>query len=285
MDGGGRFRVVSVAIAASERARVLGVRRGPLLVTAGAVRRHDARSLMHVMAIGAVHRGVLLDGRRVPSRLGMAIATAHDRLRRREGVAGQTTGGVPPHAAPVRDRVLLRVAALADARAWIDEAIALVVVACRAIEVGLTDVGAVTRARAILGPRRGHELRRQAAGRPWPGPNDERNDRRERKEGSGGGPGRASRARVHGPTPWHARQGTSWCSSFRLEKPGPCGLPPGPPTRWQPTHSCSPAPPWHPAHEAGSRRAWGPWSPPPGASHPGGCGLRVVASGATPLRV
>lgn len=42
---------------------------------------------------------------------------------------------------------------------------------------------------------------------------------------------------------------------------------------------------WQPAHDAGLIRACGPWSPPLGVSHPGGCGLRVVDSGATPIRV
>ena len=67
----------------------------------------------------------------------------------------------------------------------------------------------------------------------------------------GEAPDDASRDPRHRPTPWQRRHGRSWCSSLWLVKPGPCGLPPGPPTLWQPTQSCSPAPPWQPAHDDG----------------------------------
>ena len=86
-------------------------------------------------------------------------------------------------------------------------------------------------------------------------------------------------ARLHGvpPAGWHIRHGIAPIGC-RLDQPGGCGLPPGPPTLWQPTHSCSPAPPWQLAHATGSRRAAAPWALAPGPTpiQPGGCGLVVV---------
>jgi hypothetical protein len=74
------------------------------------------------------------------------------------------------------------------------------------------------------------------------------------------------------PIGWHIRHGIA-SSAIRLDQPGGWGLPPMPPTRWQSTHSCSPAPPWQLAHDAGSRRASRPCWLSSTPTQPGGCGL------------
>src|SRR5579863_755892 len=165
------------------------------------------------------------------------------------------------------------------------ESIGFVGVAVDALGVSPLDMNGVAAARPVLRPRRGNHR----GGNPrWTLPPQDGNEARGRSPEDGEDCDRrpkpdACRAGQL-PAPWQRRHGRSRNLSLVLVKPRGCGSPPGPPTRWQPTQSCSPAPPWHPAQEAGSMRAWTPCSPPPRAVsiHPGGCGLRAPDPGATP---
>jgi hypothetical protein len=279
-----RGRVTAMAIEATRRARVSCMLRRSFAMAARAVCHDDRGRLVDLVALGALERRVP-DHRKALS-LGLGVAADARRFGdiRRKGVTRQTRGRGHPEAAAVCDRYLLRVAVAAHVCSGVLEPVALEVVAGAAWDIGLSDVGLVSRARPKLGPGGGHGFGRRVAGRTRP-QCDRRCGGRHDDPHRKGDPHQASRGRLHGPTPWHSRQGRSRCSFLELAKPGPCGLPPGPPTRWHPMQSCSPAPPWQPAHDAGSMRACEPWSPPLVVSHPGGCGLRVAVPGATFSRV
>lgn len=241
-----------------------------LFVATGAVGRCDRRGFVNAMASRTVGRGMLFDRCRVSVTLRMAVDALRLGAIGCEKVAGQTPRGLAPRSAAMGDRGLLGMAARAHRSARILEPLSLERVAGAARHVGASDVGLVPRAPAELRPCRGHEAGRHWA-RPAVQPVREHSDHGgEHHCGGHNRPRQDARTMRHGPAPWHWMQGWSWCWSLRLENPGPCGLPPGPPTLWQPTQSCSFAPPWQPAQVAGSSRALGPCSPPLGVSHPGG---------------
>jgi len=63
---------------------------------------------------------------------------------------------------------------------------------------------------------------------------------------------------IHNAPSWQRRHGSSMVFRLLLRNPGACGLPPMPPTLWQPMHNASPAPLWQLAQTSGSRHAAGP---------------------------
>ena len=178
-ERGGRRRVIAVAVGAARRAGVLGVLGRALVVAARAVGGDDRRRLVHAVALGAVGRGVLHDGRAgrprglawQPMHVGAGAPGAnawHDRqlvaaaLRRRgarprppsRGSFAQTA--VPGFLNPSRSK---------SWQAW--------------HSIRLAHVGLVAGARAKLGPRRGDDSGRHSVRAARPA-QDERRDRRPR---------------------------------------------------------------------------------------------------------
>jgi hypothetical protein len=239
---GDRRLVAAMAIETTRRIRVTGVFRRALAMAARAVCDDDRGRLVDLVALGARERRMPDHGGALTLGLGVTADARGLRKIRREGVARQTGGRRDPEAAAVRDRGLLGVAVAAHVRSGVLEPVALEVVAGAARNIRLSDVNLMSRARPKLGPGGRHGFRRGPPGRARP-QDDRHSDGRNDKPQRGCNPGEPSGERLHGATPWHRRHGRSRCSSRELAKPGPCGLPPGPPTRWQPTQSCSPAPP------------------------------------------
>jgi hypothetical protein len=219
-----------MAIATSEGAIVLAVLESSLFVAARARSGDDRRRFVHVMALGAVESRMLHDGRRLVVGLGMAADTLGLRAVRRESVTGEAIGRLGSEASAVRDRGLLCVAVSAYLGSGVHETIGGDGVACSALDIRPSYVRLVHGARPKLCPRRWDEPRGRGMMRSRP-PLKGRDDTGGENEGRGAyRPYHAAHHPGHGPTPWQRRQGRSWCSSLRLEKPGPCGLPPGPPT-------------------------------------------------------
>lgn len=250
-------RVGFVAIGTRLATGVRCVPRSSFLVARRAVR--NSGRLMRFVTRRTRDRCVMRDWRVYPLRLRVAV-DAPRRLRcRREAVTAEATRRIAKLAA-VPPAHFFGVAIRASCGAGIFESLVRQVVAAAAFDVGLIDVGHVPGAQANLCPR-GRDVRRNRRGCLRPPRRESRDDQHYEHAGAQARPELPPPG--HGPTPWQRRHGWS-CVLFRsLRKPGPWGLPPGPPTRWQPTHSCSPAPPWQPAHDVGSMRACTPWSPPP----------------------
>jgi hypothetical protein len=268
--GGG---VGLVAIGAGLAAVVGAVLRRTLLVARRTAR--DGGRLVRCVALLTRDRRVMRDRRASPLRLRVTVP-ARRRLRRlREAMTGETALRVAGLAA-MPSRHLLLMAVCASGGAGVLEAFVRELVAAAALDVSLVDVAHVPRSQTSLCPC-GGDVRRNRRRLSWPPRHDGCHDEDDQR--TGGQPKTNPPSPRHGPTPWQRRHGKSCVKLRSLRNPGPWGLPPGPPTRWQPTQSCSPAPPWQPAHAAGSMRACTPWSPPPAAmvSHPAGCGFREPA--------
>ena len=248
----GRVRAMTVeAILTAGMSRMLG---RTLFVAALAGGRLDGGCLVGVMAIVAGDRPVLNERRERPLRLAMAI-DAPGRRARRKGVAREAIGLRGP--AGVRVSRLFLVTTRANRHAGIFET-RVGVMAVFASDGAAPHVMLMTPAGSILRPRvrHGHRNDRHRSSRE----NAEKSSYaggREHEHTRQNGENRTPPAAGHIP-PWQRRQGRSTSLSLVLEKPGPCGLPPGPPTRWQSTQSCSPAPPWQLAQDMGSRRACTP---------------------------
>ena len=244
------------SVAAHDDGRGLGgVARGALVIRAELVLVHRVAvetaahagmvGLAIFVAIGAgarrrrgcLVRSVAIEARLIPVTIGPGMAPRAALLGRRG--AGAELMAVATRRClrrRVQRRLHRRVAALADLRRRRGEPALAVALAAR----DLADVLHVARARAHLEVGRGDVLglallESTAAER------DERDDEDDRLHG-------------RAPISWHRRQGSA-VIGCRLDQPGGWMLPPTPPTRWQPTHNISPAPPWQPAHAAGSRRA------------------------------
>ncbi len=137
----------------------------------------------------------------------------------------------------VRVRCCLRVAAAARAIPWLRRERSRVTVAGRARDQAPLRMHFVHRGHARRAPRRGDVLRRRCERLTPRHEERERGGRRQRDEEQ-----EEQTSPRHG-RPWHALHGSSRRGSSALAKPRPCGFPPGPPTRWHPTHSASPLPP------------------------------------------
>jgi hypothetical protein len=275
-----RRLVGAMAILTIVALRMRRVREGPLFVARRACLGRRWGRRMRVVTFVARDAGVLRDRDVRALRLGVAL-DARWSLARSERVTRQAIGlGL---AARVRVVGLLPVAAAADSRAWVREPAGLLPVTIIASDRRFADVLRMASARAKLGPRLGHGSARHRLGSLRHLAEEGQKPARDQEEHRRGVSEEGFSPRTHHAPPWQSRHGRSRSLSRLLEKPRPCGLPPGPPTRWQFTQSCSPAPPWQPAHEPGSRRAWIPCCPPPRevVRKPGGCGLRLAVAGAT----
>lgn len=223
-------RVGSMAVFTTLRPLVLGVALGVLLeMAARAGGRLHRRVLVRTMASSAVdggmhlHRGVLLD------RLVMARDARRLTLLGGERVARQTTLSLDVRAA-VRSLELGLVALRTGRRAGALEPVLRDRVAVVAGDVVTPDMLLVTDALAHLRPARRHHAGRRQIG-PSQTARDDRHHRGEQDgHGERDGQHASPHARGHGPPPWQSRQGRSRSLSLRLEKPRPCGFPPGAPT-------------------------------------------------------
>lgn len=202
-----------------------------LVVTPSAIGHGDRRRIVHVVASGAIGGGVLHDRRRFTMALGVAIDAFGLGTTGGEAMARQAIGGLAARAPVVRKVALLGVTAVADPRSWVFESLALEVVAIAACDVCAPNVGLVPGARANVGPRDRHQPWRRLEGGARPPVHESRDRKREEERRRGDRAPNTAGDADHGPAPWHSMHGKSWCSSLRLEKPAPCGLPPGPPTR------------------------------------------------------
>jgi hypothetical protein len=210
--GGTRDLVHAMAIEAAVHTGVLGLF---LCMTIGAGPRNERRRLMRVMAARA--RFVAMCADLVDWTLWRGV-TPHAARRRDRRVAAEVVAVLTPRRmnAGVKRRGL-RVTRRADLERW--ERKTGVSVTCRARD--LTDVRDVARARGDLVVRRGH-----LGGRTLVSASAAECDHRER-----------DRRTHHGREPigWHNLHGIAEAGSL-LDHPAGCGLPPTPPTLWQPMH-------------------------------------------------
>lgn len=223
-----------MTIEAAARARVLGL----VLLVARRARWHLERwRSVRAMAVSARLICVRADSADMePLRLVVAAHAARraDREVAAEAMAVLTGGHVrhPDRIDGVERSGDLAVAAAAEIRRRRLEA--GLAMAVRARHVRAIDVRAMPSALAHHAPL-DRDMLWHAAVFPSTARCEDR-DRCHRAEQHRARHGRAD------PIGWHIRHGIA-VSGCRLDHPSGCGLPPTPPTAWQLTHSCSPAPP------------------------------------------
>lgn len=221
--------------------RAIGEHRARLALLAVCGVASAARRLPRDVPRELVRRAGRLARRRGRGRLRVTVDT---RWRALTGGKGVTREARRRSAFVTAMRALARSFVAARARALARLLAEALLVAVVAGDLPLADVQSVHRHRSRGLPRGGNEVggrRRSLApihdvqtDEPGCEQHRERDERDERV---------ADRLpdRLHGA--WHCRQGSSRRGSSALEKPRPCGFPPGPPTRWHPTHRASPRPP------------------------------------------
>lgn len=224
---GDELRLVHrVAVETAARA---AVSRLPLLVTGCAWLGHQRRSCVCAMAVTARLIGMRTDGDVSTLR---RCVTAHARRRRPARVGAKAVTVLAEGARLEAQRIVgverRRLRAMALLAQICGRLVERGTVAALAGQVELADVCGVARAGAHVPVRLGDVLRRARA----PVAACSEHEQRDREE--------ASHRRA--PSGWHIRHGID-DSGSSLVKPGGCGFPPTPPTAWQPTQSCSPAPP------------------------------------------
>jgi hypothetical protein len=211
------------------RTRVLAMLRRTLLVAAQTARADYRPLLVDAVAVGAILFGVHLDRSHLTLLPRMAADARGGNAVGRKNVAAEAVRLLSRRAG-VRACRFLSMAAHTNLGSRVLESVVFVIVTVTAYSLPRSDVRSVPGAYPVLGPRRRHEARRRpvCAARAHRDAHRDRCDdeHRNRKEDHR----EELPLQTHRPTPWQRRQGRSWCMSRVLEKPFPCGLPPGPPT-------------------------------------------------------
>jgi hypothetical protein len=229
---GGRCRLVrAVTVETPLRAGVRAMLRRALVVAARAIGGDEGWGIVGTVAFRAFGGGVLHDGGQVALQLHVTADARRSGEAGRELVAGQARCRGEALATVMRFRRLLVVALRAHVRAGVLEPVSLDVVAVAALRFPLTHVKRVPGARAVLGPCRGNEAGRHSLWAARPEAHKRRNGGAQDHDRGDEAPDHASGEPRHRPIPWQLRHGRSRCSFLLLAKPGPWGLPPGPPTR------------------------------------------------------